>query len=114
MITIPKMARAQEARFWETHDATDYLDEMQPMTATVGPTPRSRCSECGQMMLSRYVDIDVAGGRAQLRQLRQLYCPDGHESCLAAEAQRLVDAVEAVLRLSLVPVSTGQHAQVTV
>jgi hypothetical protein len=65
-------------------------------------------------MLSRYVDVDLAGGRAQLRQVRQLYCPDGHESHLAPEAQRLADAVEAVLRLTLVPIGAGQRAQVAV
>jgi hypothetical protein len=114
MTTIPKMTRTQEAKFWETHDATDYLDEMEPVTATVGPRPRNRCSTCGQVMLSRYVDVDLAGGRAQLRQVRQLYCPDGHDSRLAPEAQRLADAVEAVLRLTLIPVGTGQRAQVAV
>jgi hypothetical protein len=105
------MTRAQEAEFWETHDATDYLDEMEPVTVTVGPRPQNQCSVCSQVLLSRYVDIDLAGGRAQLRQLRQLYCPAGHESRLAPEAQRLVDAVEAVLRLSLVPAGTEQRAQ---
>ena len=78
------MTRAQEARFWETHDATDYLDEMEPVTATVGPRPRNRCSTCGQVMFSRYVDVDLAGGRAQLRQVRQLYCPDG---CIEQDAE---------------------------
>jgi len=76
-ISIPEMTRAQEAKFWETHDATDYLDETEPVTVTVGPRPRNRCSVCGEVLLSRYVDIELAGGRAQLRQLRQLYCPAG-------------------------------------
>jgi len=71
-------------------------------------------TKCSQVMLSRYVDLDLAGGRAQLRQVRQLYCPAGHESRLAPEAQRLVDAVEAVLRLTLVPVGAGQRAQVAI
>ena len=108
------MTRAQEAKFWETHDATDYLDEMEPVTVTAGPRPRNRCSVCSQVMLSRYVDMDLAGGRAQLRQLRQLYCPAGHESRLAPEAQRLADAMEAVLRLSFVPAGIGQRAQVAI
>jgi len=108
------MTRAQEAKFWETHDATDYLDEMEPVTVTVGPRPQNRCSVCCQVMLSRYVDIDLAGGRAQLRQVRQLYCPDRHESRLSPEAQRLADAMEAVLRLSFVPVGAGQRVQVAV
>ena len=108
---IPEMTRAQEARFWETHDATDYLDEMEPVTVTVGPRPQNRCSVCDQVLLSRYVDIDLAGGRAQLRGLRQLYCPAGHETRLAPKAQRLADAVEAVLRLTLVPVGARQRSQ---
>jgi len=114
MTSIPEMTRAQETEFWETHDATDYLDEMEPVTVTVGPRPRNRCSVCSQVMLSRYVDIDLAGGRAQLRQVRQLYCPDGHESRLAPEAQRLADAVEAVLRLTPAPVGAGQRARVAI
>jgi hypothetical protein len=114
MTRIPEMTRAQEAKFWETHDATDYLDEMESVTVTVGPHPRNRCSVCSQVMLSRYVDIDLAGGRAQLRQVRQLYCPAEHESRLAPEAQRLADAIEAVLRLTLVPVGAGQRAQVAI
>jgi len=60
------------------------------------------------------VDIDLAGGRAQVRQVRQLYCPAGHESRLSPEAQRLADAVEAVLHLTLVPVGARQRAQVAV
>ncbi len=112
MTSVPKMTRAKEAKFWETHDATDYLDEMEPVTMTVGPRPQNRCSVCGRVLLSRYVDINLAGGRAQLRQLRQLYCPAGHASCLAPEAQRLADAVEAVLRLTLVSVGAEQRAQV--
>jgi len=104
MTSIPEMTRAQEGEFWATHDATDYLDEMEPVAVTVGPRPRNHCSVCGRVLLSRYVDVDLAGGLAQLRRLRQLYCPDGHESRLAPEAQRLADAVEAVLRLTLVPV----------
>ena len=114
MTSIPEMTRAQEGRFWDTHDATDYLDEMDPVTVTVGPRPRNRCSVCGRVLLSRYVDMGLAGGRAQLRGLRQLYCPDEHEARLVPEAQRLVDAVEAVLRLTWVSVSAEHYAQAAV
>jgi hypothetical protein len=111
---MPEMTRTQEAKFWETHDATDYLDEMEPVAVTLGPPPRHRCAVCGQVLLSRYVNIDVAGGRAQLRELRQLYCPTGHDIHLAPESQRLTEAIEAVLRLTLVPVSAGQCTQVAI
>ncbi|MBM4466525.1 MAG: hypothetical protein FJ014_13385 [Chloroflexi bacterium] len=97
------MTRDQEAKLWETHDATDYLDEMEPVAVTIGPRPRNRCSVCSQVLLSRYVAIDLACGRAQLRQVRQLYCPAGHESRLAPEAQRLADAVELVLIAGFCP-----------
>ncbi len=106
MATIPQMTRAQEGKFWETHDAADYLDEMEHVTAATGPRPQNRCSKCSRTLLSRYMDIDLADGQVQLRKLRQLYCPEGHETRLSPEAQRLADAIEAVLRLSRVPVST--------
>jgi len=112
MTRIPEMTRTQEAKFWETHDATDYLDEMEPVAVALGSPPRHRCAVCGQVLLSRYVNIDVAGGRAQLRELRQLYCPAGHDIHLAPEAQRLAEAIEAVLRLTLVPIGAGQRTQV--
>ena len=103
MDELPTMSRVEEGKFWETRDATDYLDATQPVALAVGARPHNRCAKCKKTLLSRYVDATVAGGRAQLRQLRQLYCPDGHETHLAPEAQRLVDAVEAVMRLSPAP-----------
>ena len=101
MTNIPQMTRAQEARFWETHDATDYLDEMEAASLVSGSRPSNHCVVCGRVLLSRYVDVDLAGGRVRLRELRQVYCPDGHETRLSPEAQRLADAIEAVSRLSL-------------
>jgi len=100
MAKIPEMTRTEEGAFWETHDATDYLDDMVAVDVTTGPRPQNNCPACGKIMLSRTVDVNLAAGRVQLRQLRQLYCPDGHETHLADESQRLVDAIDAVLRLA--------------
>ncbi|MCX6031432.1 MAG: hypothetical protein NT169_19305 [Chloroflexi bacterium] len=108
MDKLPTMSRVEEGKFWETRNATDYLDATQPVSVTVGPRPRNRCPKCEQTLLSRYVDVSLADGRAQLRGLRQLYCPDGHETRLAPEAQRLVDAIEAVLHLTWVPIGASQ------
>ena len=99
MAEIPKMTREEEADFWKTHDATDYLDGSEPVKVEVGPRPWNRCLVCGDVLLSRYVDVELAGGRAVLRGLRELYCREGHETRLSSEAQRIVDAVEAVLVL---------------
>lgn len=108
MDKLPTMSRVAESRFWDTHDATDYLDAMEPVAVTVGPRPCNRCPKCKKTLLARYVDVNLAGDRVQLRGLRQIYCPDGHVSRLAPEAQRLVDAIEAVMRLTWVPVGAGQ------
>ena len=108
MDELPTMSRVEESRFWETHDATDYLDAMESVAVTVGPRPRNRCPKCKKTLLSRYVDVNLADDRVQLRGLRQLNCPDGHVSRLAPEAQRLVDAIEAVMRLTWVPFGAGQ------
>jgi hypothetical protein len=99
MAEIPKMTRGEEAEFWKTHDATDYLDASEPIEVEMGPLSRNRCLDCGDVLLSRYVDVQVVGGRAVLRGLRELYCRQGHETRLAPEAQRIVDAIEAVLGL---------------
>lgn len=64
MTHILQMTRSQEAEFWETHDATDYLDTMEPVTLTTGSRPSNHCSVCGRVLLSRYVDVYFT--RAQL------------------------------------------------
>ena len=102
MAKILKMTRVEEQEFWASHDATDFLDEMEPIVATRMPHPDSSCSVCGETMRSRYVDIEIADKRVQLRRIRELYCPHGHEFHLAPEDQRLVDALEAVSRLATV------------
>ena len=99
MPKTPETTWIEEHEFWKTHDAIDYLDDMEPVPVNMGARPQNHCSVCGRLMLSNSVDMDWAGGRAQLRDLRQLYCPEGHETYLAREAQRLVDAIEAVVRL---------------
>ena len=55
-------------------------------------------------MRSRFVDIEIADKRLQLRRTRELYCPNGHETRLAPEDQRLADALEAVSKLAIAAV----------
>lgn len=100
MTKLPEMTRQEEFEFWKTHDATDYLDDTEPVQVETGPRPRNHCPVCGDILLSRYVDVELAGGRAALRGLRELYCRQGHGARLAPEAQRVADAVEAVLHLA--------------
>ena len=101
MAKIPQMTRVEEQEFWESHDATDFLEGMEPVAVTRMPYPDTHCSVCGETMRSRYVDFEIADKRLQLRRTRELYCPNGHESRLAPEDQRLVDALEAVSRLAI-------------
>ena len=100
MAKLPEMSRTEEADFWETHDSTDFLDEFESVELINTPKPNNRCSQCQKVMRSRYVDVETSLGQAIIRDLRELYCPDDHESRLSPEAQRLVDAIEAVLRLA--------------
>ena len=101
MAKIPAMTRGEEQQFWESHDATDFLEDMEPVAVTRMPRPDSGCFVCGETMRSRYVDFEIADKRLQLRRTRELYCPNGHESRLAPEDQRLVDVLEAVSRLAI-------------
>jgi hypothetical protein len=97
---LPKMTRKEEAQFWETHDATDYASEFEPVVFTRGVKQPNRCSQCQKLLLSRYIDLEIGKGQVVVRQLRELYCPDSHEKRLAPEAQMLVEALEAVVRLA--------------
>ena len=104
MAKIPKMTRVEEQEFWESHDATDFLEDMEPVAVIRMPRPDSNCSVCGETMRSRFVDIEIADKRLQLRRTRELYCPNGHETRLAPEEQRLADALEAVSKLAIATV----------
>ena len=93
----------EEAEFWDTHDSTEYVDwdeaeVLEPDPAVKSPRDLSpRCPVCDDVLLSRYMDVEVAGGRATLHGLRELYCQEGHITRLAPEAEELVKAVEAVI-----------------
>ena len=110
MAKIPEMSVEEEALFWDTHDATDYLDDMEPVEVEIDPSVKSprdlspRCPVCDDVLLSRYVDVEVAGGRATLHGLRELYCREGHITRLAPEAEEIVRRVEEVLRMEKEPV----------
>lgn len=100
MVKRADMTREEEAAFWETHDSADYWDESEPVEVELGPRPDNRCPVCGGVLLSRYRDVEIAGGQVVLREVRELYCREGHEVRLAPEAQRLAKALEAVLQLA--------------
>jgi len=97
---LPEMTREEEAGFWVDHDATDYLDEFKPVALARGPKPTNLCSQCQKVLLSRYIDVEVGHGQVVVRNVRELHCPDAHEKRLAPEAQMLVEALEAVVRLA--------------
>lgn len=103
MPKLANMSREEEAEFWKTNDSTDFLDNYEATTLIRGKRPTHKCSSCGKRLLSHYVDVKVAAGRVVMRQMRELYCPDSHESYLASESQRLVNAVEAVMDLAPQP-----------
>lgn len=103
MAKLPGMTREEEAEFWKTHSAVDYLDDMEPVEVEFHPSIKSardlspRCEVCDDVLLSRYIDVDIAEGRVTLNGLRQLYCRQGHTKRLAPEAERLVEKITADL-----------------
>jgi len=109
MSKLAEMSRDEEREFWGTHSSADYWNEMESVELVRGPRPKNRCATCGNIMVSRYVDVELAGGRVVLRGVRQLHCREEHETHLAPEAQRVVDAIEAVLRLAPNVVGVGQR-----
>jgi hypothetical protein len=105
MAKLPKMTREEEAEFWKTHSSADYWDDMEDVELKVHPrikSPRNlspRCPVCDEVLLTCYVDLDVAHGRLTLHKVHQLYCPKGHVTKLAPQAEKIVKAIEAVLEL---------------
>ncbi len=97
---LPKFkSEKEEAGFWGTHDTTDYFDLSTAESVKPGTFQRSpRCSIDGSLLLSRYVDVEVVGGKVVIRGLRQLHCRNDHEreTRLAPEAEHRVRIIEAV------------------
>ncbi|NUM45470.1 MAG: hypothetical protein HUU38_12265 [Anaerolineales bacterium] len=94
------MTREEETQYWETHDSTDYLEAFEPVTFARAPKPNLHCSQCQKIFLSRYIDVEISNGQVVVRHIRELYCPDSHEKRLSLEAQMLVNALEAVVKLA--------------
>ena len=90
----------EEAEFWDTHDSTEYLDWDEAEVVEGAPLVRSlRCPVCDEVLLSHYVDVEVAGGRATLHGLRELYCQEGHITRLAPEAEEMVRLLKIINKL---------------
>lgn len=100
---LPQLkTEAEEADFWASHDSTEYLDWDRGEWVVQAPLVRSsRCPVCGQVLLSRYVDVDVAGGRVTLHKMRELYCPQEHVVRLAPESEELIKRLSAFLEIEL-------------
>ncbi|MBI3761505.1 MAG: hypothetical protein HY260_06540 [Chloroflexi bacterium] len=103
---IPQFkSEKEEADFWASHDTTEYVDWNTAEVIAPGTfLPSPHCSIDGSLLLSRYVDLEVAHGTVVVRNLRQLYCRHGHprETRLAPEAEERVRIFEA-LALAMEP-----------
>jgi len=102
---LPKFeSRKEAAKFWATHDTTDYWDDMEDVDLKVHPSIKSprdlsrRCPVCDQVLRFRYVDRDSRDSWITMH-LMEFYCPEGHVRQLADESAKLARAIEAVLDL---------------
>lgn len=104
-----KMSRKEEAEFWDSHDATEFDDGEfeEEGILEVAPhikSPRDlspRCPKDDKVLLTRYVDLEIADGRLILRHVPELYCREGHFTMLPAEVEkdiRILEAVDKALR----------------
>ena len=102
MAKIPEFKSVKEAaEFWDTHDTTEYFDDMEDAELSVkGEQSLSpRCEHCGDILLSRYIDLDILDGALALHNARQLYCRRcGHTIRLAPETEALVEALSAAFQ----------------
>ena len=99
MSTIPNMTHKEEQFFWQNNDATDYLEDMEPVKLITGSSPKNQCPICHETLLTRLINVELAHGKVELRKVHQRYCKNGHQAHLVEESQRLVDAIESVLNL---------------
>jgi hypothetical protein len=91
----------EEAEFWDTHDTTEYefeeegiLEVAAHITSPQGLSPR--CPKDKKILLTRYVDVEIAGGRLILRHVRELYCREGHYATYPPEVEQDIRVHEAV------------------
>lgn len=100
----------EEAEFWDTHDSTEYEFEEEGILE-VAPhikSPRDlspRCPEDDKVLLTRYIDLEIAGGRMVLRRVPQLYCRDGHYTALLPKVEMEVRVLEAVFEALREPIA---------
>lgn len=71
---IPKFkTEEEEARFWETHSLTDYVDELEEVELEWVPE-EDTCPKCGASMEGETVDIELDDGLC-IRNVHRYHCP---------------------------------------
>lgn len=95
----------EEAKFWDAHDSTEYVDwdnavKLEPHPSLKSPRDLSpRCPRHkNQVLYTRWRTITIADGFASLHKVRELYCPRGDYTRLAPETEILVKKAEAALK----------------
>jgi RNA polymerase subunit RPABC4/transcription elongation factor Spt4 len=85
-----------EAAFWETHDFSEYLDELEEVQLEWAPD-EDTCPSCGATMNAEQFEVEVVEGLC-LRNLRRYRCPVCHTTQLAPESLARINHADSLIK----------------
>ena len=85
-----------EAAFWETHDFSEYLDELEEVQLEWAPD-EDTCAKCGAAMKVEQFEVEVVEGLC-LRNLRRYRCPVCQTTQLAPESLARINHVDSLIK----------------
>lgn len=94
---IPKFkTEEEEARFWETHSLTDYLEELEEVELEWA-AEEDTCPKCGAPMERETVDIDLGEGLC-LKDVYRYHCPICGALKLSQESLQKINTMDLALK----------------
>ncbi len=94
---LPKFRSEQEeAAFWETHDLSDYLDELEEIQFEWAPD-EDTCPSCGAAMKPEQFEVELLEG-LYLRNLRRYRCPVCQTVQLTPESLVHINQTDSLIR----------------
>jgi hypothetical protein len=96
-IKLPRFrSEDAEAAFWETHDFSEYLDELEEVQLEWAPDEDTYPS-CGATMNAEQFEVEVVEGLC-LRNLRRYRCPVCHTTQLAPESLARINHADSLIK----------------
>lgn len=94
---LPKFRSEQEeATFWETHDFSEYLDELEEVQLPWA-LDEDTCPTCGAAMQPEQFEVELLEG-LYLRNLRRYRCPVCQTVQLTPESLARINQTDSVIK----------------